>query len=318
MIEYVVDGEHAKVRLDAFLFEKDSSFTRSHYKNLITEGHVFVNGKVVKAGYALKENDKVEIEMLPPKPLETLPENIPLDVVYEDADLAVINKPKGMVVHPANGNWEGTLVNALLYNIKDLSGINGVIRPGIVHRLDKDTTGLLVVAKNDFAHVELSKQIADKTCRRVYVALIMGNLPENSGIIKNNLGRDPKNRLRYAVVENGGKYAETHYKVLKRYKEYCLVEFELKTGRTHQIRVHSKFLNHPIVGDELYGGKSKFKTDGQMLHAKTLVFTHPKTNEIMEFTVEAPEYFNKILKTLQEIWLALFTNLNFNDKIFLH
>ena len=183
----------------------------------------------------------------------------------------------------------------------ELSGINGVMRPGIVHRIDKDTSGLLIVAKNDFAHVELSKQIADKTCRRVYVALIMGNLPENSGIIKNNLGRDPKNRLRYAVVENGGKYAETHYKVLKRYKEYCLVEFELKTGRTHQIRVHSKFLNHPIVGDELYGGKSKFKTDGQMLHAKTLVFTHPKTNEIMEFTVEAPEYFNKILKTLQEI-----------------
>lgn len=301
MIEYVVDGEHNKVRLDAFLFEKDSSFTRSHYKNLITEGHVFVNGKVVKAGYSLKENDKVEVEMLPPKPLETLPENIPLNIVYEDADLAVINKPKGMVVHPANGNWEGTLVNALLYNIKDLSGINGVIRPGIVHRLDKDTTGLLVVAKNDFAHVELSKQIANKTCRRIYLALLMGNLSENDGVIKNNLGRDPKNRLRYTVVESGGKYAETHYKVLKRYKEYCLVQFELKTGRTHQIRVHSKFLNHPIVGDDLYGGKSKFKTEGQMLHAKTLIFTHPKTNEVMEFTVDTPDYFNKILKTLQEI-----------------
>lgn len=299
MIDLVVDNEHSKVRLDAFLFEYDSNFTRSHYKNLITEGNVLVNGKQVKAGYALKVGDTVSVNLLPPKPLETKAEDIPLNIVYEDSDLAVINKPKGMVVHPGNGNWEGTLVNALLYNIKDLSGINGVIRPGIVHRLDKDTTGLLVVAKNDFAHVELSKQIALKTCKRIYWALLQGNLPNDSGVIKNNLGRDPKNRLRFTVVESGGKVAETHYKVLQRYKEYCLVEFELKTGRTHQIRVHAKHLNHPIVGDDLYNGKSKFKTDGQMLHAKVLKFVHPKTGETMEFSTELPEYFEKILQSLQ-------------------
>lgn len=300
-MEFKISAEQAKTRLDAFLFESDQSFTRSHYKNLIDEGHVLVNGKQVKAGYSLKVGDHVEVEMLPPKPLETKAENIPLNIVYEDADLAVINKPKGMVIHPANGNWEGTMVNALLHHIKDLSGINGVIRPGIVHRLDKDTTGLLVVAKNDFAHVELSKQIAEKTCKRVYLALLNGNLPNDQGVIKNNLGRDNKNRLRFAVVETGGKYAETHYTVVKRFKEYCLVQFELKTGRTHQIRVHAKHLNHPIVGDDLYGGKSKFKTDGQMLHAYKLSFVHPKTNKVMEFTADLPDYFQKILKNLQEI-----------------
>ena len=300
-MEFKISAEQAKTRLDAFLFSTDSSFTRSHYKNLIDEGHVLVNGKQVKAGYALKACDEVLVEMLPPKPLETKAENIPLNIVFEDSDLAVINKPKGMVVHPANGNWEGTLVNALLYNIKDLSGINGVVRPGIVHRLDKDTSGLLVVAKNDFAHVELSKQIADKTCKRIYLALLNGNLPNDTGVIKNNLGRDSKNRLRFAVVETGGKYAETHYTVLKRFKDYCLVQFELKTGRTHQIRVHAKHLNHPIVGDDLYGGKSKFKTDGQMLHAHTLCFVHPRTNKQMQFSAEVPEYFQKILNGLTEV-----------------
>ena len=300
-MEYKVGEKDVKTRLDSFLYELDNSFTRSHYKNLIEEGHVLVNSKKVKAGYALKLNDVVSVEMIPARPIETLPQNIPLDIVYEDEDLAVINKPKGMVVHPANGNWDGTLVNALLYNIKDLSGINGEIRPGIVHRLDKDTSGLLVVAKNDFAHVSLSKQIADKTCKRIYLALVIGNMPNDSGVVANYLGRDPKNRLRYAVVDNGGKYAETHYKVLTRYKDYSLVEFELKTGRTHQIRVHCKYLNHPIVGDDLYGGKSKFKTDGQMLHAYKLSFYHPRTNKYMEFEVQLPEYFQKILSNLQII-----------------
>ena len=300
-MEYKVGEKDVKTRLDSFLYELDNSFTRSHYKNLIEEGHVLVNSKKVKAGYAVKLNDVVSIEMIPARPIETLPQNIPLDIVYEDEDLAVINKPKGMVVHPANGNWDGTLVNALLYNIKDLSGINGEIRPGIVHRLDKDTSGLLVVAKNDFAHVALSKQIADKTCKRIYLALVIGNMPNDSGVVANYLGRDPKNRLRYAVVDNGGKYAETHYKVLTRYKDYSLVEFELKTGRTHQIRVHCKYLNHPIVGDDLYGGKSKFKTDGQMLHAYKLSFYHPRTNKYMEFEAQLPEYFQKILSNLQII-----------------
>lgn len=300
-MEYKVGEKDVKTRLDSFLYELDNSFTRSHYKNLIEEGHVLVNSKKVKAGYALKFNDVVSVEMIPARPIETLPQNIPLDIVYEDEDLAVINKPKGMVVHPANGNWDGTLVNALLYNIKDLSGINGEIRPGIVHRLDKDTSGLLVVAKNDFAHVALSKQIADKTCKRIYLALVIGNMPNDSGVVANYLGRDPKNRLRYAVVDNGGKYAETHYKVVTRYKDYSLVEFELKTGRTHQIRVHCKYLNHPIVGDDLYGGKSKFKTDGQMLHAYKLSFYHPRTNKYMEFEAQLPEYFQKILSNLQII-----------------
>lgn len=300
-MEYKVGEKDVKTRLDSFLYELDNRFTRSHYKNLIEEGHVLVNSKKVKAGYALKLNDVVSVEMIPARPIETLPQNIPLDIVYEDEDLAVINKPKGMVVHPANGNWDGTLVNALLYNIKDLSGINGEIRPGIVHRLDKDTSGLLVVAKNDFAHVALSKQIADKTCKRIYLALVIGNMPNDSGVVANYLGRDPKNRLRYAVVDNGGKYAETHYKVLTRYKDYSLVEFELKTGRTHQIRVHCKYLNHPIVGDDLYGGKSKFKTDGQMLHAYKLSFYHPRTNKYMEFEAQLPEYFQKILSNLQII-----------------
>lgn len=301
MQEIKVESQFNKVRLDAFLFEMDSTFTRSHYKNLITDGQVLVNDKQVKAGYSLKTDDVIKINKLPPKPLKTEAQNLPIDVVYEDEDLAVINKAKGMVVHPGNGNWEGTLVNALLYKIKDLSGINGVIRPGIVHRLDKDTSGLLVIAKNDFSHVELSKQISEKTCKRIYVALLMGNLPNDEGVIKNNLGRDPKNRLRFTVVSDGGKYAETHYKVLKRYKEYCLVQFELKTGRTHQIRVHCKHLNHPIVGDDLYGGKSKFKTDGQMLHAQTLQFTHPKTGKILTFSANIPDYFEKILQNLQEI-----------------
>lgn len=300
-MEYKVGEKDVKTRLDSFLYELDNSFTRSHYKNLIEEGHVLVNSKKVKAGYALKLNDVVSVEMIPARPIETLPQNIPLDIVYEDEDLAVINKPKGMVVHPANGNWDGTLVNALLYNIKDLSGINGEIRPGIVHRLDKDTSGLLVVAKNDFAHVALSKQIADKTCKRIYLALVIGNMPNDSGVVANYLGRNPKNRLRYAVVDNGGKYAETHYKVVTRYKDYSLVEFELKTGRTHQIRVHCKYLNHPIVGDDLYGGKSKFKTDGQMLHAYKLSFYHPRTNKYMEFEAQLPEYFQKILSNLQII-----------------
>lgn len=300
-MEYKVGEKDVKTRLDNFLYELDNSFTRSHYKNLIEEGHVLVNSKKVKAGYALKLNDVVSIEMIPARPIETLPQNIPLDIVYEDEDLAVINKPKGMVVHPANGNWDGTLVNALLYNIKDLSGINGEIRPGIVHRLDKDTSGLLVVAKNDFAHVALSKQIADKTCKRIYLALVIGNMPNDSGVVANYLGRDSKNRLRYTVVDNGGKYAETHYKVVTRYKDYSLVEFELKTGRTHQIRVHCKYLNHPIVGDDLYGGKSKFKTDGQMLHAYKLSFYHPRTNKYMEFEAQLPEYFQKILSNLQII-----------------
>lgn len=300
MNKVVVVSEQVGKRLDNFLFEQNSEFTRSHYKNLIVTNKVKVNGKTVKAGYNLKLGDEVIIEDFAPVPIKAEAEKIDLNIVYEDDDLVVVNKPKGMVVHPACGNWNGTLVNALLYNVKNLSGINGVIRPGIVHRLDKDTSGLLVVAKNDFAHVELSRQIANKTCRRIYLALLNGNLKNDSGVVKNYLTRDPKNRLRYTVSETNGKLAETHYQVVERFKNYCLVKFELKTGRTHQIRVHSKFLNHPIVGDELYGSpKSKFKVDGQLLHAYNLEFIHPKINKVLSFCAPLPPDFERVLKSLR-------------------
>ena len=300
MNKYIIGGLDVGKRLDNFLFENNSDYTRSHYKNLIVSEKVKVNEKVVKAGYSLKLNDEVIIEDFAPVPLKAEAEKIDINIVYEDDDLVVVNKPKGMVVHPACGNWSGTLVNALLYNVKNLSGINGVIRPGIVHRLDKDTSGLLVVAKNDFAHVELSKQIANKTCKRIYLALLNGNLKQDSGVIKNFLTRDPKNRLRYMVSETTGKLAETHFEVIERFKDYCLVKFELKTGRTHQIRVHSKFLNHPIVGDELYGlGKSKFKIDGQLLHAYNLQFVHPRTNELKSFFAPLPSDFERVLHSLR-------------------
>ncbi len=300
MNKFIIGGLDVGKRLDNFLFENNSDYTRSHYKNLIVTEKVKVNKKVVKAGYSLKLNDEVIIEDFAPVPLKAEAEKIDINIVYEDDDLVVVNKPKGMVVHPACGNWSGTLVNALLYNVKNLSGINGVIRPGIVHRLDKDTSGLLVVAKNDFAHVELSKQIANKTCKRIYLALLNGNLKQDSGVIKNFLTRDPKNRLRYMVSETTGKLAETHFEVIERFKDYCLVKFELKTGRTHQIRVHSKFLNHPIVGDELYGlGKSKFKIDGQLLHAYNLQFVHPRTNELKSFFAPLPSDFERVLHSLR-------------------
>ncbi len=300
MNKFIIGGLDVGKRLDNFLFENNSDYTRSHYKNLIVTEKVKVNEKVVKAGYSLKLNDEVIIEDFAPVPLKAEAEKIDINIVYEDDDLVVVNKPKGMVVHHACGNWSGTLVNALLYNVKNLSGINGVIRPGIVHRLDKDTSGLLVVAKNDFAHVELSKQIANKTCKRIYLALLNGNLKQDSGVIKNFLTRDPKNRLRYMVSETTGKLAETHFEVIERFKDYCLVKFELKTGRTHQIRVHSKFLNHPIVGDELYGlGKSKFKIDGQLLHAYNLQFVHPRTNELKSFFAPLPSDFERVLHSLR-------------------
>lgn len=303
MNKLVVSSDFVGKRLDGFLLEQNSEFTRSHYKNLIVTGKVKVNGSAVKAGYNLKLGDQVTIEDFAPVPLKAEAEKIDLNIVYEDDDLVVVNKPKGMVVHPACGNWSGTLVNALLYNVKNLSGINGVIRPGIVHRLDKDTSGLLVVAKNDFAHVELSKQIANKTCKRIYLALLNGNLKNDSGVVINYLTRDPKNRLRYVTSETNGKLAETHYTVMERFKDFCLVKFELKTGRTHQIRVHSKFLNHPIVGDELYGSpKSKFKVEGQLLHAYNLEFVHPRTNKVLSFLAPLPADFERVLNSLRKFW----------------
>ena len=280
--------ENSGQRLDVFLME-NTDFTRSHIKNLIEKGLVSVGGNVAtKAGAALKNGDVVEIEMLKPQKISTEPEDVDFEIVYQDKDLAVINKPQGLVVHPCSSTKSGTLVNGLLKKIKDLSGINGELRPGIVHRLDKDTSGLLVIAKNDFAHVNLAEQIKNKTCHRNYLAILEGNLPQNSGRIETFIKRDPKNRMKMSV-QDSGRVAITDFKVLKRFEKCCLVEFSLQTGRTHQIRVHCKYLNHPIIGDKLYGKEEKGLA-GQLLHAYKLSFTHPRTGEVLTFASPIPTF----------------------------
>ena len=296
----IVDDLSSAVRLDVFLSDALDDWTRSQIKLQIERGGVIVNGKVItKAGTLIKNKDRVEINFLiSPDIMNVEPENIPLDIVFEDEYIAVINKPQGMVVHPATSNYDGTLVNALLFKVKNLSSIDGVIRPGIVHRLDKDTSGLLVVAKNDKSHINLSSQISSKECRRIYWALVEGCVKENGEIIT-NFGRDTKNRLKMAVLKEG-KIAHTIYRVIQNYKGYTLMEFELKTGRTHQIRVHSLYFGHPIVGDKLYNtNKCKFKLEGQLLHAKKIIFKHPVTNQNMDFDSELPNYFEKVLKSLE-------------------
>lgn len=303
MREFTTEKEDKNVRLDMFLLEKLQDKTRSSIKKMIEEGDVTVNGKKVKAGYSLAIGESISVKNIESKQTDAVAQDIPLDIIYEDNDFAVINKPQGMVVHPSVGNYTGTLVNALLYNVDSLSSINGAVRPGIVHRLDKDTSGLIVIAKNDKAHMHLSKQIADKTCRRIYIALLDGTLKELKGEVENYIGTDPKKPLRKTVLTNGkGKYAKTYFEVLKYYRGYTLAKFELSTGRTHQIRVHSRFLHRPIVGDKLYNfNKPKFKLKGQLLHATELVLVHPTTNKEMKFTCDLPEYFSKILASLQEI-----------------
>jgi len=298
MEKYVITKENTEQRLDVFLCENRSDFSRSQAKKHIDEGLVLVNGKTTKSGYALRENDVVEVEQVIPKTLDAKPQDIPINIVYEDDDFVIINKQQGLVVHPASGSKEGTLVNALLFHIKNLSGINGVLRPGIVHRLDKDTSGLMVVAKNDFAHRHLAKQIQTKECHRIYQALCEGVFKETSGTIKTNLARSPSDRKKYCVCkDNEGREAITNYKVLQQFKETALVEFELKTGRTHQIRVHSSFLHHPIVGDKVYGyKKQKYALNGQLLHSKDLILFHPRTNKEMKFTSNLPDYFVDVLK----------------------
>lgn len=299
-VVFVADKDFS--RLDVCIQEHIADCTRSHIKKLIEESMVLVNGDpVVKAGAFVRKGSQISVTVPQARRLSAEPKNIPLSVIYEDDDIAVINKPQGMVVHPAPGSYDDTLVNALLYNLRSLSGINGVLRPGIVHRLDKDTSGLLVVAKNDAAHVNLQKQIADKSARRIYVALVEGSMPCDEGVIDNFLDRSAKDRKKY-VVSKSGRRAITHYKVLRRYCGYTLVEYELKTGRTHQIRVHSKFLNHPIVGDFTYGnGDKKFELKGQLLHAEKLILTHPVTGKIMEFIAPLPDYFERVLSLLTPV-----------------
>ncbi len=298
---YIVNDENNGKRLDIYIQSIFSNLTRSHIKKLIEDGCVQYNNKTVKCGEKIKFGANINVTIEEPKPLSVEAENIKLDIVYEDDDLAVINKPSGMVVHPANGNTNGTLVNALLFNLKNLSGINGIIRPGIVHRLDKDTSGLLIVAKNDISHVNLAKQIETKKCHRYYLALCNGNFKDDVGIIQTGYGRSPKNRKQMAVFDLGeGKKAITEYRVIERFGNYTLVEYKLQTGRTHQIRVHSKYIGHSIVGDLTYGVKNKeFKTNGQLLHAYKIEFEQPTTKKWLTFETKLPEEFEKILNILK-------------------
>ena len=286
-------------RLDVFLSEKLDK-TRSAVKKLVDDGVITVNGNKVKAGRTLKIGEEISVNIPDPVKLDLEAENIPLDIIYQDKDIAIINKPQGMTVHAGNGTHGSTLVNALLYHLDSLSGINGVIRQGIVHRIDKDTSGLLVVAKNDAAHLSLSEQIKNKTCHRIYLALLEGPVKQNDGVIDTFIGRSDKNRTMMAVKDSGRR-AVTHFKVLKRYKEFTFAEFKLETGRTHQIRVHCKYIGHPIVGDPVYGyEKQKFKLNGQLLHAWKLELTHPSTGERMSFEAPLPDYFQAVLQKLDK------------------
>ena len=291
-------AETSGERVDSFLAE-ELPYTRSKIKKLIDDGLISVNDKIVKAKYLVKVGDVICVTEKDLEPLDLEPVNAPIDIVYQDIDLAVINKPQGLTVHAGNGVKGYTLVNLLLYHLDNLSGINGVIRPGIVHRIDKDTSGLLVVAKNDTAHLSLASQIAEKTCKRTYVALLEGVVKQDEGVIETYIGRSDQNRTMMAV-KNSGRIAITNFKVLKRYENYTYCEFNLQTGRTHQIRVHSKHIGHPIVGDPVYGYKNqKFNLNGQLLHATRLEFTHPITNKRMVFTAPLPNYFEAVLNKLK-------------------
>ncbi len=290
----------SKQRLDLFLMTKLENVSRSHIKNLVDSQKVLVDGKVVKAGYELKPNQTVEVFFEEPKPVEAKAENIPLDIIYEDSDLLVINKPQGMVVHPSSTTKDGTLVNALLFSVKDLSGINGELRPGIVHRLDKDTSGVMLVAKNDFAHKNLAKQIQEKTCKREYWAIVCGIVKPDYGTISTHIARSKKDRKKMAVCPPfEGRVAISNFKVLKRFDKFSLMQWNLETGRTHQIRVHAKHMGHPVAADPIYGKSPQLGHCGQLLHSKKITFTHPRTNKVLEFEAPLPHFFEEILGQLE-------------------
>ena len=293
----IVNNENANTRLDHYL-ANNTEFSRSKITNLIKEGKILVNGKNVKTGYLIKENDIIEINYEEEK-LKAEPEKMDLDIVYEDNDVIVVNKANKVVVHPACGNKSGTLVNGLLYHSKNLSSINGEFRPGIVHRIDADTTGLLMIAKNDKAHKILADQLKEKTTHRVYYALVWGVINNETGTVDAPIGRDPKDRKKMAVTPDNSKEAITHFRVIERYKNATLIELKLETGRTHQIRVHMKYIGHPVVNDPVYSNKPLFDDSGQCLHAKELGFIHPTTNEFMKFDSELPECFIKIQNLLK-------------------
>ncbi|MBQ1868536.1 MULTISPECIES: RluA family pseudouridine synthase [Selenomonas] len=298
----VYKAEAAGERLDVFLTKKQPELSRSHVQKLVADGKALVNGTVRKANFKLREGDEVSLVVPEPEAVEIKAEDIPLDVLYEDEDIIVVNKARGMVVHPASGVNSGTLVNALLFHCHDLSGINGEIRPGIVHRLDKDTSGVMVCAKNDKAHIDLAEQIRTKSAHRVYWAIVHGNIKEEAGIIKGDIGRHPTDRKKMAIVRENGKPAVTHFKVLERFGDYTLIECRLETGRTHQIRVHMTSIGHPLVNDPKYGPKkqSPFAIEGQALHSLSLVLRHPSTGEEMTFTAPVPEDMNRILTGLRD------------------
>lgn len=294
-----ITSEYVNMRLDKALALILPDKTRSYLMKMIEEEKILLNGKPFKASTKASLNDEITILDIEPKPLDLEGECLNLDIVYEDSDVIVVNKPKGMVVHPGAGNYEGTLVNGLLYEVDDLSEINGVLRPGIVHRIDKDTTGLLMVAKNDKASLSLTEQLKNHSCKRKYHALVYGVINENKGRINAPIGRSKEDRKKMAVLKDG-KPSVTNFTVLKRFKDFTYIECQLETGRTHQIRVHLEYIGHPLVGDTTYGRKRKIIGDqGQFLHAKVIGFTHPTTNEWMEFDSELPQYFTDFMKDLQ-------------------
>ena len=287
-------------RIDKYLSEQLEDMTRSHIQKLIKENMVRVNGMAVKSNFKLSASDQIEVEIPELKEPDILPENIPLDILYEDQDILVVNKPKGMVVHPAPGHYTGTLVNAIMYHCKDnLSGINGVLRPGIVHRIDMDTTGSLLICKNDRAHQALAEQLKEHSITRKYHAIVRGRLKEDEGTIDKPIGRHPIDRKKMSVHCTNGREAITHYRVLKRFQQFTYIECQLETGRTHQIRVHMSSIGHPILGDQIYGpAKCPYKLQGQTLHAKVLGITHPITGEYMEFDAPLPDYFQALLEKM--------------------
>lgn len=292
------EAEDASTRADVFLAAK-LGVSRSNMQKLLEDGRVKRGEKIIKANYKVRAGEMFVVDIPEPEPIEAVPENIPLDIIYEDDDVVVLNKARGMVVHPAPGNYTGTLVNALLYHCSNLSGINSAIRPGIVHRLDKDTSGIMIVAKNDAAHISLSQQIQSKTAVRTYLAVVRGNIKTDSGTIETQIARDKNDRKKMAVVKEGGRDAITDYEVLERFGKYTLVRCKLRTGRTHQIRVHMEYLGYPLVGDPKYSPmKTPFGIKGQALHSYTLEFTHPRTGERMKFEAPLPEDMHKIITRL--------------------
>lgn len=295
----IITENEAGMRADVALAQL-LEITRSNMQKLLEEGRAVRGQKVIKSNYRVKAGEEIQVNLPEPQPLDVQPEDIPLDIIYEDDDVVVVNKARGMVVHPAAGNYNGTLVNALLYHCKNLSGINGVIRPGIVHRLDKDTSGIMICAKNDSAHLSLSEQIQSKTAQRTYLAVVRGNVKNDSGIIETQIARDKNDRKKMAVVTEGGRQAITEYEVAERFGKYTVVKCRLKTGRTHQIRVHMEYLGYPLVGDPKYSPmKTPFAINGQALHSLTLSFTHPRTGERLTFEAPLPEDMKKILTRLR-------------------